>query len=208
MKGIRVIFMISMLIALISIGVVIFVALSESGINIGETSLKELWENEDTRVIFFMPIVLIIVGVSLIPFYRILFPMKIKNGVMTQAKVLEVRDTGVTVNDNPQVGMKLELRTQEGIRLEVEAKTIVSRLSVANVQPGIMANIIYDPLKPQRLVVESFEAREQAGPSDEGSEDRSASATERMLELNDLRARNLISEEEYQAKRSEILNNI
>jgi len=208
MKNVRVIFLISMLITIVSIGVVIFIVLSGSGIKIGETSLSELFENEDTRVILFMPLILLIIGVSMIPFYRIFFPMKIKNGVKTRAKVLEVRDTGVTINDNPQVGLKLELRTQEGAILQVDAKTVVSRLSAANVQPGVVANVIYDPLKPQRLVVESFEVEEQAAPSEESGEERPPSTTERLLELSDLRARGLVTEEEYQVKRTEILKGL
>jgi hypothetical protein len=208
MKNVRIIFLISMLITVISVGVVVFMALSESGVKLGETSISELYKNEDTQVIFFMPLILLIVGVSMIPFYRIFFPMKIKNGVKTRAKVLEVRDTGVTVNDNPQVGLKLELRTQEGTTLEVEAKTIVSRLSVSNVQPGVTANVVYDPLKPERLQVESFETEEQAPSPDGGSEERPPSTTERLLELSDLRARGLVTEEEYQSKRAEILKSL
>jgi len=205
MKNVRVIFLISMLITLISMGVVIFMALSESGVKLGDTSLSELLKNEDTQVVFIMPLVLLIIAASMIPFFRIFFPMKIKNGVKTKARVLEVRDTGVTINDNPQVGLKLELRTQEGTSLEVEAKTIVSRLNVAHVQPGVFANVIYDPLKPQRVQVESIEAEEQPAPDDESNEERTPSTAERLLELSDLRARGLVTEEEYQAKRTEIL---
>jgi hypothetical protein len=144
----------------------------------------------------------------MIPFYRIMFPMKIKNGVKTTARVLEVNDTGVTINDNPQVGLKLELRTQEGARLEVETKTVVSRLSVSNVQPGILAHVMYDPLKPQRLVVESFEAPEQPVPEEGSNDERPPSTAERLLELGDLRERGLVTEEEYQAKREEILKTL
>jgi hypothetical protein len=208
MKSVRIIFLISMLIAVGSIGAVIFAALSDAGFKLGETSLGELFANEDTRVVFFMPLVLIIIGASMIPFYRIMFPMKIKNGVKAAARVLEVHDTGVTINDNPQVGLKLELRTQEGARLEVDARTVVSRLSVGNVQPGILAHVIYDPLKPQRLVVESFEAPEQPAADEGSSDERPPTTTERLLELGDLRARGLVTEEEYQTKRTEILSNL
>lgn len=208
MKNVRIIFLISMIIAVGSLGAVVFAALSDAGFKFGETSLSELYANEDTRVIFFMPLVLIIMGASMIPFYRLIFPMKIKNGLRTTAKVLEVRDTGVTINDNPQVGLTLELRTQEGARLEVEAKTVVSRLSVGNVQPGVLAHVLYDPLKPQRLVVESFEAVEQEMAQVEPQDQRLPSTAERLLELGDLRARGLVTEEEYQAKRKEILGNL
>ncbi|MBN2149130.1 MAG: SHOCT domain-containing protein [Anaerolineales bacterium] len=209
MKNIRGIFLISMLITIISLGIVVVVALSESGFKLGETSISELIGNEDTVIVFIAPLILLIVGASMIPFWRLIFPMQIKNGVKADAKVLEVHDTGVTINDNPQVGLRLELRTQEGATLEVDTKTIVSRLSVANVQAGVIANVIYDPLKPQRLKVESFEMPAPApAPVEEASEERPPSTTERLLELNDLRARGLVTEQEFQAKRAEILKGL
>ena len=208
MKNVRIIFLISMLITVITMIVVAVMIFSETGIKIGETNLKEMFQNEDTRGILFMPLVLLIVGLSMIPFYRLMFPMKIKNGVQTRAKVLEVNDTGVTINDDPQVKLKLELRTQEGLQMEVEAKTLVSRLSVGNLQPGIFANVIYDPLKPQRVKIVSLEEAEQPSPAEERVEERPPSATERLLELNDLKARGLVTEQEYQTKRTEILKNL
>lgn len=208
MKNVRIIFIISMLITCVSMGVVVFMALAESDVNFGETSLSELLKNENTQVIFIMPVVLLIIAASLIPFYRTIFPVKIKNGVKAKARVLEVNDTGVTINDNPQVRIKLELRTHEGTTLEVEAKTVVSRLSVGNVQPGVLASVVYDPLKPERIQVESFEIEEQPPSYGEAEEERPPSPTERLLELSDLRARGLVTEEEYQAKRAEILEDL
>lgn len=208
MKNIRIIFLISILITVISLGVAVYFTLSESGVRLGEVSLSELIKNEDTQFIAFLPLVLLIVAASFIPFYRIFFPMKIKNGIKTTARVLEVNDTGVTVNDNPQVGLKLEFRTQEGAIKVSMAKTIVSRLTVAHVLPGATANIIYDPLKPDRVQVESFEIGEQPVADRDSADERPPSTTERLLELNDLRARGLVTDQEYQAKRAEILEDV
>ncbi|GEM_PF-1305585 len=209
MKSVRWIFLSSMLITVGVMAIVVFQALAESGVDLSETNLIELFKNEETSVIIIMPVVLLIVLATMIPFYRIMFPPRIKNGINATAKVLKVWDTGTSINDNPQVGLLLELRTQEGTTLEVEAKTIVSRLSVANVQPGVLANVIYEANKPQRLTVESFEVPPPtSAPSEEPADERPPSTTERLLELNDLRARGLVTEEEFQAKRSEILKGL
>lgn len=209
MKSVRWIFLGSMLISVGVMAFVVFQVITETGVDLRDTNIIELAKNEDTLVIVLMPVILVIVLATMLPFYRIMFPAQIKNGVHANAKVLKVWDTGVSINDNPQVGLLLELRTQEGTTLEVEAKTIVSRLSVANVQPGVLAQVIYDPAKPQRLTVESFEVPPPApAPSEEPEIERTPSTTERLLELNDLRARGLVTEEEFQTKRSEILKGL
>lgn len=208
MKNVRVIFLISAVITVLAFGVAVSFLITEPGGNPGETSFFDRFLTEDIRFVIIIVIVLLIMVGSMIPLFRIIVPMKIKNGIKTRAKVLEVRDTGVTVNDNPQVGLKLQFRTQEGINQVVDTKTLVSRLSVANVHPGLMANIVYDPLKPQRLQIESLLFEEQTAESDEEGDERPPSVTERLLELSDLRVSRLISEEEYQAKRNAILEEL
>jgi hypothetical protein len=131
----------------------------------------------------------------MLPFLRIIFPREIKNGVTAQAKVLKVWDTGVSINDNPQVGLLLEVSPPGGNSFQVEAKTMVSRLNAALVQPGITAEVKYDPEKPQRIQILSLNIQGTA-PSN---------AAGRMEELNDLYDKGLITKEEYQQKREEIL---
>jgi hypothetical protein len=208
MKNARMILIVSALVSLAAMAFAIFMILSETGVDLGNTSLSELLSDEDTQGLIIIPVIVLISLLVMIPFFRVFFPLRIKNGVKSRSRVLEVHDTGVTINDNPQVRVKLELRTREGTQMEVEAKTIVSRLNVANVQPGVFANVIYDPLKPQRVLIESFETLEQPEAINEVRDERPPSATERLLELSDLRARGLVTEEEYQAKRSEILEDL
>lgn len=71
----------------------------------------------------------------------------------TEAAVRKVWDTGTTINDDPEVGFLLEFAGTDGTPLQVEAKTVVSRLQVARVQPGITAQVRYDPQKPRRLQI-------------------------------------------------------
>jgi len=129
------------------------------------------------------------------PFARFLFPPQIKDGVEAAAQVLKVWDTGTTFNDDPEVGFLLEFALADGTTAQVEAKTVVSRLQVALVQPGITATVRYDPRKPQRLRILTLHIPEAPA--------RNAAA--RMEELNELLHKGLISEEEHRQKREEIL---
>lgn len=168
-------------------------------IDLAGKSLPEILGNEDVLVpLIVIPVSLIITGVAILPFLRIVFPAEIKNGVTAPAKVLKVWDTGVSINDNPQVGLLLEVSPATGASFQVEAKTMVSRLNVALVQPGTTAEVKYDPLKHERLQVETLHVGGALGMD----------ASNRMEELNELRDKRLITEDEYRQKREAILKEL
>ncbi len=160
--------------------------------------MEDFFSGEDWMPIIIIPIVIIIVIASLIPFYRIIFPTQIKNGERAKATILKVWDTGTTINDDPQIGLLLEAKTKEGMNFQVETKTIVSRLSAALVQPGITADIIYDPQNTKRIQVVGIEAISNDGSSIEG----------RLTQILELRDKGLLTEEEYKKKRGEIIKSI
>jgi hypothetical protein len=157
-----------------------------------------LLENSDLSPVFVILIVLTISTVAIVPFLRFVFPREIKDGVEAQAKVLKVWDTGVSINDNPQVGLLLEISPAGGNPIQVEAKTVVSRLNAALVQPGITVDVRYDPQKPRRLRVLTFNF-DSPVPGDNAA---------RLEELERLRDKGLITAEEYRQKREEILKNL
>jgi hypothetical protein len=84
-------------------------------------------------------------------FWTVLFkPMMItrrleKNGVPATAKILKVSDTGVTVNNSPQVKLLLEVSSPLGGAYMIETKQIISRLQTALFQPGAVLPVIVDP---------------------------------------------------------------
>lgn len=84
-------------------------------------------------------------------FWSVLFkPMFIarkleKNGVPASAKIMEVRDTGVTVNNSPQIKMLLEVNSSVSGTYLVETKQIISRLQTSLYQPGAVIPVIVDP---------------------------------------------------------------
>lgn len=200
MKRIQVIFLISGGIALLSVVIVLFsVFRGPDAINFNGRSFEEIIHSEDWVPVVVIPLVFIITLGSLASFYRVMFPMKIKNGEPARATVLKVWDTGTTINDNPQIGLQLEVVTREGRRFQAETKTIVSRLNAALVQPGVSAEVIYDPQNLKRVQVTNIEV--SANTSDDSVESR-------LAQIASLRDKGLITETEYQKKREEIIKSI
>ena len=142
-----------------------------------------------------VPVVLVIMAAAMRPLFRAFFPPNIKNGITAEAEVLEVRDTGTTINDDPQIALLLEVRPTMGAVFQAELKTLVSRLEVANYRPGCKAVVLYDPANPKRMVLQSIEPATSVP----------GSAEDRLTELTRLRDRGLITTAEYERKREEII---
>ena len=199
MKKARTALIVGGIVVLASLGIVAYLMLwGPQHIAFSGRSLPDLMESGDLVPIIVVPVVLIICAASILPFLRILAPGEIKNGVTAQAKVLKVWDTGVSINDNPQVGLLLEITPPGLTPFQAQAKTLVSRLNAALVQPGVTAEVKYDPQKPKRLQVLTLHV--QGVPT--------GRAAARMEELNDLRDKGLITAEEFSQKREEILKNL
>jgi hypothetical protein len=67
-----------------------------------------------------------------------------KNGVPATAKILQVSDTGVTLNNSPQVKLLLEVSSPTGT-YQVETKQYISRLQTSMYQPGGILPVLVDP---------------------------------------------------------------
>ncbi len=196
MKSIRIALIISGVGVIIGLGVVAYLMfLGPDRIQFSGTSLDALMENGFLPALIVILVTLGISGAVMLPFIRSVFPAQIKNGVTTQARVLKVWDTGVSINDNPQVGLLVEIPLPGTFPIQAEVKTVVSRLRAALVRPGVMAEVKYDPQNPKRLQLLSLELDDSV-PS---------SAEARLEELSHLHEKGLISDEEYRQKREEIV---
>jgi hypothetical protein len=107
--------------------------------------------------------VILVLGVV---FWKIIRPIfqanaLLKTGEPAQARVLRLWDTGVTLNDSPQVGLLLEVQRQNYPAYHVETKTFVSRLQTSQFQPGAMLNVRVDRADPNKIAVESINAAQQ-----------------------------------------------
>ena len=89
----------------------------------------------------------------------------LRNGERAVAEILSISDTGVTVNDNPRVALRLFVQPQSRTGFEANTKLLVSRLSLAAFQPGAKIQVRFDPNDLQKVAVEPPSMNVQPGPA-------------------------------------------
>jgi hypothetical protein len=60
----------------------------------------------------------------------------LRHGESAVAEILSISDTGVTVNDNSRVALRLFVQPQSRTGFEASVKLLIPRLSLAAFQPG------------------------------------------------------------------------
>jgi hypothetical protein len=199
MKSFRPVIVISIAITILSFGIAMFfIFQGPDGVELTGRNLRDLIESGDFIPMIVIPLVFIFVTFFVIRLLRSVFPARIKNGVTASARVLDVRDTGVSVNDNPQVELLLEVRPRDRAPFQARARKLISRLNAGMVQPGMSAEVIFDPLNPERIQVTNLDLASVT----------TNSAENRLRELDRLYDERLITGEEYRAKRDEIIKEL
>jgi hypothetical protein len=193
MKRSRLIIIIALAITLVAGIVPLIFILGDTGNGLGEG-----FTIEKLVPLVIVPIVLVVIILAMRPLLRLAFPPTIKNGITADAEVLDVRDTGTTINGDPQVALQLEVRPAMEATFQVEYKTLVSRLEVGQYRPGCKAVVLYDPANPKRILLQSIDL--SATPAND--------TETRLAALNQLREKGLITAEEYQRKREEIIKDL
>jgi hypothetical protein len=112
-------------------------------------------------------------------------PALAASGVPAAAEILELWDTGWTINDSPVIGMKVRVLPDEGPPYEaVIEKTTISRLAVSQFQPGNVIPVRFDAHDP-RVVAVDPDPPQHAAPSG-GNAYRNAYAAVRHADLRTL----------------------
>ncbi len=75
-------------------------------------------------------------------------------GIPGKAKILEVHETNITVNQNPQFRLLMEIKNSDGQVYTTSCKTVVSRLRTIYFQPGKEVNIKIDPKNEKNVIVD------------------------------------------------------
>ena len=73
------------------------------------------------------------------------------HGIESDATILAVSDTGVTLNKNPYVKLRLRVEPIGMAAYETEAKAMVSRVAIP--RPGDGVRVKFDPDKPEKVIV-------------------------------------------------------
>ena len=75
-------------------------------------------------------------------------------GIPGKAKILEVHETNITINNNPQVKLVMELKNNVGEIYTTACKTIVSKLRPVHFQPGKEVNVKIDPKNEKNVIID------------------------------------------------------
>src|SRR5258705_9313041 len=103
---------------------------------------------------------LVLFGGMFYLFYRIFFKPMInaarlqKTGLPGKATILEVKDTGVTINNNPQVKLMLEVKNSLGQKYTTQCRVLVSRINPNAFMPGMEVPVKIDPKNEQNVVID------------------------------------------------------
>ncbi len=101
-------------------------------------------------------------------FYRLFFAPMInisrlqKKGIPGKATVLAVKDTNVTINNNPQVKLTLEVKDNLGQKYTTTTKVLVSRINPFAYQPGTEVPVRIDPNNDRNVVIDFTGANDSA----------------------------------------------
>jgi hypothetical protein len=131
-----------------------------------------------------------------------------EKGQPAAATLLELWDTGVTINDHPQVKMRVEVHPRGGSSYPAELKTIVPRLSAGLLVPGARLVVSYLPDAPEELAFLSIDSPsaelDESGPPN-GLVLEEVTRQARLAELEELHTRHMIGDSDYRRRRDELL---
>ena len=80
----------------------------------------------------------------------------LKTGVQAPAVILNVEDTGTTMNDNPQVRFTLQVNPYGQPPFQAVTTSFVSRLKIGMLTPGAPATVRYDPNDRTKVAIETL----------------------------------------------------
>jgi hypothetical protein len=113
-------------------------------------------------------------------FYRLFFKPMFnanrlqKHGLPGKARILEVRDTGVTINNNPQVKLVLEVKNSLGQRYTTQTRVLVSRINPGAYTPGMEVPVKIDPKNEMNVVLDFSNSSSAASNTGYGEVNKSA----------------------------------
>lgn len=82
-----------------------------------------------------------------------------KSGEQAEALILQIWDTGMTLNNDPVVGFLLEVHPVTGPVYQAKTKLVISRLSVPRYQPGMSVPVRIDPRDHSRVALDIYDFR-------------------------------------------------
>lgn len=105
----------------------------------------------------------IVLGLSGFFIYRLFKGMSqnsglVKTGIPAPAVILDVQDTGVSMNNSMQARLTLQVTPAGRPPFQAVATTFVNRFQVGMLVPGASVNVKYDPNDITKVAIESLSA--------------------------------------------------
>jgi hypothetical protein len=77
----------------------------------------------------------------------------VENGIPARAKILSLRQTGVMLNNQPQVEFQLEVHPPSGMPYHAQAKAVIALVSIPQFQPGAEVAVKIHPTDQTKVVI-------------------------------------------------------
>jgi hypothetical protein len=91
-----------------------------------------------------------------------------QQGINAEATIINIWDTGWTINDDPVIGMRVEVHpSDQPAFVGTINRYVVSRISVAQYQPGRTVRVRFDPADHTAIAVDNTESTSAPGVSAE-----------------------------------------
>jgi len=80
-----------------------------------------------------------------------------KTGEPAEATILQIWDTGMTVNDDPVIRFLLEVHPAGKPAYQAETKIRISRIAISRFQPGAVVPVRIDPRHPKHVALDIYD---------------------------------------------------
>ncbi len=77
------------------------------------------------------------------------------HGESAPATIVKIWETGTSLNDQPQVGIQLQVQPANHPAFQAQTSMFISFLQASQLQPGMLVNVRYDPQDPSKVAIES-----------------------------------------------------
>ncbi len=130
--------------------------------------------------------------------------------IEARAVITDVKDTGMTINDNPRVKLTLRVEPQGGEPFQAVKKATVSRINIPRV--GDPIRVKYFESDPDGLAIQPRTEEDiaaahaaQAAPVPAAAPAAAPDPLDELKKLNDLRTAGALTDEEFEAQKAKIL---
>jgi hypothetical protein len=80
----------------------------------------------------------------------------LESGIPAQARIVNVRQTGMFVNNQPQIAFTLEVHPPSGTPYQVETKAVIPMVNIPQFQPGAQVPVKIHPTDPSKVVLDVY----------------------------------------------------